>query len=141
MLSAKIKELGKGDENYIVFCRAGNRSPMAADMLLQAGVDRVKVMDGGMTGWKKERLPLVKGQGGISLERQIRIVAGSLVLSGILLSWFIHWGFIFMAVFVSCGLIFAGLTDNCLMGMILMKLPYNKKLYTTKLGGGTCAVG
>jgi hypothetical protein len=33
------------------------------------------------------------------------------------------------------------LTDNCLMGMLLMKLPYNKKLYKAKLGGGTCSMG
>ena len=84
---------------------------------------------------------MIKGEGGVSLERQVRFIAGSLVLLGILLSWFLHWAFIFVSLFVSCGLIFAGLTDNCLMGMLLMKLPYNKKLYKTKLGGGTCAMG
>ena len=97
-------------------------------------------MQGGMTRWQKERLPVIKGEGGISLERQVRLIAGSLVLSGILLSWLVHWAFIFIPVFVSCGLIFSGLTDTCFMGMLLMKLPYNKKLYRTKLGGGTCAM-
>jgi glyoxylase-like metal-dependent hydrolase (beta-lactamase superfamily II)/rhodanese-related sulfurtransferase len=141
MLSAKVNDLSKSTQSYIVLCRTGNRSPMAADMLMQSGIHGVKVMQGGMIRWQKEGLPVIKGEGGVSLERQVRLIAGSLVLLGVLLSWFIHWTFIFIPVFVSCGLIFAGLTDNCLMGMLLMKLPYNKKLYKIKLGGGTCAMG
>ena len=140
MLVAKINDLNKSGQSYIVFCRTGNRSPMAADMLMQSGIHGVKVMQGGMMRWQKEGLSVIKGEGGISLERQVRLIAGSLVLLGILLSWFMYWAFILISLSVSCGLIFAGLTDNCLMGMLLMKLPYNKKLYQTKLGGGTCAM-
>ncbi|MDD4894626.1 MAG: MBL fold metallo-hydrolase [Candidatus Omnitrophica bacterium] len=140
IIPAKIDELSQFKQGYIVFCRTGNRSPMAADMLIQAGIHNVKVMDGGMQRWQKEGLPVIKGEGGISLERQVRLIAGSLVLAGIMLALFAHWVFIFVPVFVSCGLIYAGLTDNCLMGMLLMKLPYNKKLYKTKLGGGTCSM-
>jgi len=141
MLSAKMDDLSKSGQSYIVLCRSGNRSPMAADMLIQSGIHSVKVLDGGVTRWEKEKLPIIKGEGGVSLERQVRLAAGSIVLCGILLSWFVHWAFIFISVFVSCGLIYSGLSDNCLMGMLLMKLPYNKKLYKTKLGGGTCAIG
>ncbi len=141
VLSAKINDLSQSRQSYIVLCRTGNRSPMAADMLMQSGIQGVKVMQGGLTRWQKERLAVIKGEGGMSLERQVRLIAGSFVLLGILLSWFVHRAFIFIPLFVSCGLIFSGLTDNCLMGMLLMKLPYNKKLYTTKLGGGTCSMG
>jgi rhodanese-related sulfurtransferase len=141
MLSVKISDLSQTKQNYIVLCRTGNRSPMAADMLTQSGIHGVKVMQGGITYWQKERFPVVKGVGGMALERQVRVIAGSLVLSGIIMSWFIHRTFIFIPVFISCGLIYAGLTDNCLMGMLLMKLPYNKKLYKVKLGGGTCSIG
>ena len=140
MLSLKINDLIKAKQDYIVLCRTGNRSPMAADMLIQSGIQGVKVMQGGITFWEKEKLPVIKGEGGISLERQVRIIAGSLVLFGIIMAW-LGWGFfILLSLFVSCGLIYAGLTDNCLMGMLLMKLPYNKKLYKTKLGGGTCSM-
>ncbi|MDD5505719.1 MAG: MBL fold metallo-hydrolase [Candidatus Omnitrophica bacterium] len=140
MLAAKINELSQAKQAYIVFCRTGNRSPMAADMLIQSGIQGVKVMDGGLSRWQKEKLPVVKGEGGISLERQVRIIAGSIVLCGIFLSWFIHPGFIGIPIFICCGLIYAGVTDNCMMGMLLMKLPYNKKLYKAKLGGGTCSI-
>lgn len=141
MLLAKVNDLSASGQAYIVLCHTGNRSPMAADMLMQSGIHGVKVMQGGMTRWQKEGLPVIKGEGGISLERQVRLIAGSLVLAGILLALFAHWAFILIPVFVSCGLVYSGLTDNCLMGMLLMKLPYNKKLYKTKLGGGTCAMG
>ena len=140
MLSAKINDLIQAKQSYIVLCRTGNRSPMAADMLMQSGIHGVKVMQGGMMRWQKEGWSVIKGEGGISLERQVRFIAGSLVLLGILLSWFVHWAFIFISVFISCGLIYSGLSDNCLMGILLMKLPYNKKLYKTKLGGGTCSI-
>lgn len=140
-LIPRIEELKQQNKKYIVFCRTGNRSPMAADMLIQSGIHGIKIMEGGMIRWEKERLPIIKGVSGISLERQIRIIAGSLVLTGILLSLFLNKAFIFISIFVSCALIYSGITDNCLMGMLLMKLPYNKKMYKAKLGGGTCAIG
>jgi len=140
MISAKINELSQSKQNYLVLCHTGNRAAMAADMLIQSGIHTVKVMEGGIIRWQKEKLPVIKGQGGMSLERQVRLIAGSLVLLGIMMSWRLHWAFIFVSVFVSSGLIYAGLTDNCLMGMLLMKLPYNKKLYKTKSGGGTCSI-
>ena len=140
MIAAKINELSQSKQSYIVLCRTGNRSPMAADMLIQSGIHGIKIMQGGMERWQKDGLPVIKGEGGVSLERQVRIIAGSLVLLGILLSWFAHWAFIFISVFISSGLIYAGISDNCLMGMLLMQLPYNRKLYKTKLGGGTCSI-
>lgn len=140
-LMSKIEELRRQNKKYIVFCRTGNRSPMAADMLIQSGIHGVKVMQGGMTRWQKERLSVIKGVSGISLERQVRIIAGSLILTGILLSFFLHQAFIAISIFVSCGLIYAGITDNCMMGILLMKLPYNKNMYKAKLGGGTCSIG
>ena len=141
VLMARLAELNKGHVSYVVFCRTGNRSPMAADMLMQSGIQNVKIMEGGLLAWQSEHLPVIKGEGGISLERQIRVAAGSIMLAGIILSWLIHPAFIIIALLVSCGLIYAGLTDNCLMGMLMMKLPYNKNLYKVKLSGGTCSIG
>ncbi|MFA6186059.1 MAG: MBL fold metallo-hydrolase [Phycisphaerae bacterium] len=139
MISAKIGELSQSKQNYLVLCHSGTRAAMAADMLMQSGIHTVKVIEGGIARWQKDKLAVIKGQGGISLERQVRIIAGSLVLLGIILSWLLHWAFLFIPIFVSSGLIFAGITDNCMMGMLLMKLPYNKNLYKTKLGGA-CSI-
>lgn len=140
MLASKVRELGQSGETYIVLCHTGNRSPMAADMLLQSGMRSIKVMEGGMIRWQKEKLSVIKGESAMSLERQVRTIAGSLMLLGIILAWLVNHAFIFISAWVACGLIFAGLTNNCLMGMLLMKLPYNKKLYKSKVGGGTCSI-
>jgi len=139
-ISARISELSNTRQNFLVLCHSGNRAAMAADMLMQSGVHNVKVIQGGITQWQKDKLPIVKGQGGISLERQVRMVAGSLVLVVIILASFVNWYFLLISAFVACGLIFAGATDNCMMGNLLMKLPYNKKLYKTGCGGGTCSI-
>ena len=87
-LVSRIKELSDSGNSFIVLCRTGNRSPMAADMLLQSGIHNVKVMDGGIIRWEKEKLGVIKGVGGISIERQVRAAAGSLVLLGVLLTFF-----------------------------------------------------
>jgi predicted branched-subunit amino acid permease len=64
----------------------------------------------------------------ISLERQVRIVAGSLVLIGAVLGWLVHPGFYGLAAFVGAGLVFAGITDFCGMGLLLARLPWNSRV-------------
>ncbi len=139
-ISARMAEISGTRNNFLVLCHSGNRAAMAADMLMQAGIHNVKVIQGGIAQWQKDKLPVTKGTGGISLERQVRMIAGSLVLIGIILAGFVNWYFLIIPIFVSCGLIFAGITDTCMMGNMLMKLPYNKKLYKSGPGGGTCSM-
>ena len=139
-LQSRLSELAGNPADYILVCRTGNRATMAADMLVQSGMKKVRVLEGGMDRWEKERLPVLRERSGISIERQVRIAAGLIVSSGILLSWCLHPAFIVISLFVGCGLVYAGVTDNCMMGMLLMKLPYNRRLYKPKSGGGTCSV-
>ncbi len=139
-IKTKINELSQSQQNFVVVCRTGNRAFMAADMLQQAGIHGIKVMQGGMVRWKKVGLPVIKAKTPLSVERQVQGVAGFMVLCGIVLSWLLHWAFIFISVFVGCGLIFSSLTGSCPMGLMLMKLPYNRKAYTSQLSGGTCAI-
>ena len=68
----------------------------------------------------------VRSEKAISLERQVRIVAGLLVLLGTALGWFVHPAFIGLSAFVGAGLVFAGITDTCGMGMILARMPWNQ---------------
>ena len=62
----------------------------------------------------------------ISLERQVRIAAGLLVLIGLLFAHFVNHWFIGLSAFVGAGLVFAGITDFCGMGLLLAKLPWNQ---------------
>ena len=73
-------------------------------------------------------LPVVRGESRvISIERQVRIAAGSLVLLGVALAWAINWAFLAIPVFVGGGLVFAGVTDYCGMGRLLGKMPWNRR--------------
>jgi len=86
------------------------------------------VVEGGTLAWIEAGLSVNRGTTKvISLERQVRIAAGSLVLTGVLLAIFVHPYFIGISAFVGAGLIFAGITDWCGMGLLLAKLPWNSR--------------
>jgi uncharacterized membrane protein HdeD (DUF308 family) len=76
--------------------------------------------------WDEQKLPVEKGEAVMSLERQVRIAAGILVLIGTLAGFFSHQAFLVVPAFVGAGLVFAGITDTCAMGMLLAKMPWNK---------------
>ena len=69
---------------------------------------------------------MVRGKKAMSLERQVRVAAGSLVLLGVALAALVHPGFVGLAAFVGAGLLFAGLTDTCGMGLLLARMPWNR---------------
>jgi rhodanese-related sulfurtransferase len=99
---------------------------MACDKLLAAGFTNVVNIEGGTLACEQAGLPVVRGQKTISLERQVRIAAGSLVLIGVVLSLQVHPYWIGLSAFVGAGLVFAGITDTCGMGMILARMPWNQ---------------
>lgn len=113
-----------GEPLYVI-CRAGSRGTKACQMFVDAGYENVVNVDGGTLAWDAAGLPVVRGKKMMSLERQVRIAAGSLVVIGVGLS-FLHPYFIGLSAFVGAGLVFAGVTDTCGMGMMLAKMPWNQ---------------
>jgi rhodanese-related sulfurtransferase len=116
---------GNADQPLYVMCRSGNRSTKACEKFIKAGYTNVVNVEGGTTAWDEAGLPVVRGKKAISLERQVRIAAGFLVLLGAVLS---VWNIYFAALsgFVGAGLMFAGITDTCGMAMVLAKMPWNQ---------------
>ena len=106
-------------------CRSGSRGQQACQKFVEAGFSNVVNVEGGTMACVEAGLPVVRGTKAISLERQVRIAAGSLVLLGAALS-FVHPAFIGLLAFVGAGLVFAGITDTCGMGMILARMPWNQ---------------
>jgi hypothetical protein len=80
-----------------------------------------------MQSWESEGLPVNRGRATISLERQVRIAAGALVFLGSTLAYTISPGWIALPAFVGAGLVFAGITDTCGMGMVLARMPWNNR--------------
>jgi rhodanese-related sulfurtransferase len=112
------------EQPLYVICRSGNRAKQACDKLAAAGLTVVNV-EGGTLAWEAAGLPVVRGKRAISLERQVRIVAGSLVLVGAVLAVTVHPYFAGLSAFVGAGLMFAGITDTCGMAMLLARMPWN----------------
>jgi rhodanese-related sulfurtransferase len=110
---------------YLI-CRSGARSRQAAERFVAAGYPHVVNVEGGTLAWERAGLPVVRGEKAVSLERQVRIAAGSLVVTGTLLGVLVHPGFLGLSAFVGAGLVFAGVTDTCGMGMILALMPWNR---------------
>ena len=117
---------GLGNEPLYVICRSGGRGQQACEKFFKAGFSNVMNVEGGTMACVEAGLPVVRGKRTISLERQVRIAAGLLTLLGAVLGWFVNPAFIGLSAFVGVGLIFAGITDTCGMGMILARMPWNR---------------
>ena len=113
------------DRSIVLVCGSGKRAEIAGEKLAQKGFQNLLVMEGGMQEWRKHNLPVKEGKGAISLERQVRIAAGMLVAVGSVLAWSNPF-WLALPAFVGTGLVFAGMTDTCGMGLGLAKMPWNR---------------
>ncbi len=110
-----------------LLCGSGARAREAARLLESDPRFVPVVVEGGISAWIAAGLPVERGRGAISLERQVRIAAGGLVAIGVALGWWVHPGFLALAAFVGLGLVFAGITDTCGLGFVLARLPWNRR--------------
>lgn len=120
-----VRDAANGAPVYII-CRSGQRARKACEQLAKSGVEDLTIVEGGTEGWVDAGLDAVHGKKAISLERQVRMVAGTLVFTGTLLGYFVHSYFLGLPAFVGAGLVFAGVTDTCGMAMILARMPWNQ---------------
>lgn len=124
--AAAVSQARSAGEPLYVICRSGSRGRQACEKLLQAGLTGVINVEGGTLACIDAGVPVVRGKKAVSLERQVRIAAGSLVLVSAILGWLVHPAFMALGAFVGAGLIFAGITDTCGMGMLLARMPWNR---------------
>jgi rhodanese-related sulfurtransferase len=119
-------------DKLVLVCRSGRRSEQVREILKRRGI-HASQLTGGIDAWEKAELPLESdAKAPWSIERQVRLIAGMLVLLGLALSHF--WTpAIAIAWLVPAGLVFAAITDSCLMASVLSKLPWNRQ-------GANCAV-
>ncbi|QDU31308.1 Inner membrane protein YgaP [Anatilimnocola aggregata] len=130
------QERTTGEAPLYVICRSGGRGKQACEKFQAAGVTNVINVEGGTMACAAAGMSMVRGKKAVSLERQVRIAAGSLVFVGSALGYFVHPYFIGLPAFVGAGLVFAGVTDTCGMGMMLARMPWNQ----VASPGGSCAL-
>lgn len=123
--AAKVKEMSKKGPCVIV-CHSGMRAQRALKQLAGEGCKNLMVMNGGIVAWKRAGLP-VNRRGPISLERQVRVATGLLVIAGVFLGVMVHPAFFMIAGFTGAGLTFAGLTGWCGMALLIAKAPWNEQ--------------
>jgi rhodanese-related sulfurtransferase len=117
---------GKNGSPVYFICRSGGRGKQACESLAAAGIANAVNVEGGTQAWEQAGLPVVRGKKAVSLERQVRIVAGSIVLIGVALGALVHPYWIGLSAFIGAGLLFSGITDTCGMGMMLARMPWNQ---------------
>ncbi len=121
------------DRDLVLVCRTGSRARLAAAQLADL---RTRVLEGGLVAWQQAGHPVIEGKAHISLERQVRILAGALAGIGGVLALAVSPWFGLVPAFIGSGLVYAGISDRCGMAMVLGKLPYNRR----RVGAtGTCA--
>jgi rhodanese-related sulfurtransferase len=119
------------DRSIVFLCRSGNRARLAVGSLNTLGVrlaQEPKIFQGGIVRWKHEGGDVVKFHTGhMPILRQTHVAAGALVLAGVVLALGVHPAGIWLSAFVGAGLVTAGVTGFCGMGLLLAKMPWNRK--------------
>jgi glyoxylase-like metal-dependent hydrolase (beta-lactamase superfamily II) len=139
-LDARLEEIAE-QADVVVVCRTGVRATIAAETLARAG-RRPRVLDGGMVAWRRARLPVREGRKRLAVDRQVQLVAGTMVLLGVTLGAFVTPWFLLLAGFFGAGLTFAGVTGTCGLAHVLLRMPWNQAPPAGPAGGGAvCAAG
>lgn len=114
------------DKPVVFTCNSGRRTKNNSDLLEQLAAGEAWQMEGGATAWDKAGLPVVRSRRSLPMFRQIQIGAGGMVLLGLVLS--LVWPqWLWLSAFVGAGLVFAGVTGFCGLGLLLARMPWNKK--------------
>jgi rhodanese-related sulfurtransferase len=113
------------DHRTVLVCQSGLRATDAHRRLAAVGMDDLHVLDGGVPAFERIGGPVVRGRARWALERQVRLVAGSLVTAGVLGSLWKRPA-VALAGAIGAGLTVSALTDTCVMGRLLSALPYNR---------------
>jgi rhodanese-related sulfurtransferase len=113
------------DDDVVLVCKSGQRSAQAAALLHNAGLAGGRVLEKGITDWEGRGFGVDRGVERWDLERQVRLLAGSLVVASVVASTAVprlKW----LAAAVGSGLAYAAVTNTCAMASALAKLPYNR---------------
>lgn len=110
----------------LLVCQSGQRAGEAAAMLHGAGVSELFVLEGGIAAWTASSQPIARGEPKVSLERQVRMVAGAFAAAGGVLALAVNPWFALIPSVVGTGLLYAGASNTCMMATVLARFPYNR---------------
>lgn len=116
------------DQRAIFHCKSGMRTDTNCAALAQRVEGEAFMLEGGLDAWRAFGLPTAKdATAPLEINRQVQITAGSLVLFGVLMGWFVAPAWFGVSAFVGAGLMFAGLSGWCGMATLLQAMPWNRR--------------
>lgn len=125
-LSEHVRDLADVDRPVVLVCQSGGRATRAHEKLASAGKQTLHVLEGGISAWQAAGGDVVAGDTGRwAMDRQVRLVAGFMVVAGVLVSIVVpplKW----LAAAVGAGLFYSAVSNTCAMASLLAKLPYNR---------------
>jgi rhodanese-related sulfurtransferase len=111
----------------VFHCKSGMRTQANAARLLARGFRQAYFLDGGIEAWKAAGYGVhTNVKAPLEIMRQVQITAGLLILTGVVLGWFVNPAFYALSAFVGAGLTFAGATGWCGMALMLKAMPWNR---------------
>ena len=117
----------RADNPLYITCHAGKRAEQAAQVLREAGLEHLALVEGGTEAWQKAGLPVNKCDSALSLERQVQIAVGSLLILKVLFGFTVHELFFVAGAAIGTGLITAGITRWCGMAQLMARMPWNRR--------------
>ncbi|HEY4614977.1 MAG TPA: rhodanese-like domain-containing protein [Citricoccus sp.] len=116
------------DRRVVLVCQSGVRATQARAHLTAAGLENAVVLTGGVPAFESAGGEVVRGAQRWSLERQVRLAAGSLVLAGLVGGKLISPKVSMLAGAIGAGLSFSAATNTCAMGNVLARMPWNRTI-------------
>ncbi|EMQ96776.1 MULTISPECIES: rhodanese-like domain-containing protein [Paeniglutamicibacter] len=127
LLAEHTEELAaKLDTKVVLVCQSGVRATEAKTNLASVGFGNAHVLSGGVPAYQQAGGQTVEGSKRWALERQVRMVAGSLVVAGLAGGKFLSPQLRTVAGAIGAGLTFSAATNTCAMGKALAVMPWNK---------------
>jgi rhodanese-related sulfurtransferase len=126
-----IAGVGKGTPLYLT-CKAGMRAQQAAERLSQSGYRNLVLLQGGTDAWARAGLPMRGSMGALSLEQQVQITIGTLLILKVAFGFAVHELFFVLGALVGAGLITAGITRWCGLTRLMARMPWNREHHTAR---------
>lgn len=126
-----VPGIGRESPLYLT-CKAGMRAQQAAERLSQSGYDNLVLLQGGTDAWLHAGLPVRGAPGVLSLEQQVQIAIGTLLILKVVFGFAVHELFFVLGALIGAGLVTAGITRWCGLTRLMSRMPWNRAYRSTQ---------
>jgi rhodanese-related sulfurtransferase len=124
-IESRLEDIPVG-KPVVMVCQSGRRSEMVRERL-HGRIAHPVCLEGGISEWERAGQPVVRSvRTRMALDRQSLIGASVLILASFFLGSFVDPAWHYLALLPGLGLMAAGTTGFCLLGIILSTMPWNK---------------